>query len=241
MLRERTDTGRAFSTEDEQRLFEAIGQSPSPSLLPFFVLSLDAGLRPSETRALRQRDLTLTWSNGAIVEGEIIIRRSKTAAGTGRIVPLTRRACATLTIWLARFSEVMPDSYVFPFHHVGFAGNSRAPHIWAVDVNRPMSIHSYKTAWSSARKKAGLDYRLYDARHSFVTRLAESPNVSEETIRQLAGHVSSRMLSRYAHIRAQARRAAIATLEQGPRVSDSAAAGAQNWAQSKDAAEAPTN
>ncbi|MGH7907260.1 MAG: hypothetical protein ACREP6_11600 [Candidatus Binataceae bacterium] len=46
-----------------------------------------------------------------------------------------------------------------------------------------------------------------------MTRLAENPAVSEETIRQLAGHVSPRMLARYAHIRAQARRDAIATLE----------------------------
>jgi hypothetical protein len=37
--------------------------------------------------------------------------------------------------------------------------------------------------------------------------------VSVETIRQLAGHVSDRMLGRYAHIRVQARREAIATLE----------------------------
>jgi hypothetical protein len=43
--------------------------------------------------------------------------------------------------------------------------------------------------------------------------LAENPKISEETIRQLAGHVSPKMLGRYAHIRAQARRDAIATLE----------------------------
>jgi hypothetical protein len=46
-----------------------------------------------------------------------------------------------------------------------------------------------------------------------VPRLAENPRISEETIRQLAGHVSPKMLSRYAHIRAQARRDAIASLE----------------------------
>ncbi len=46
-----------------------------------------------------------------------------------------------------------------------------------------------------------------------VTRLAENPAVAEETIRQLAGHISPRMLARCAHIRLQARRAAIATLE----------------------------
>jgi integrase len=76
-----------------------------------------------------------------------------------------------------------------------------------------MSTYSYKTAFNTARRKAGVDYRLYDARHTFVTRLAENPRVSEETIRQLAGHVSPRMLARYAHIRVQARRAAIAALE----------------------------
>ena len=48
-----------------------------------------------------------------------------------------------------------------------------------------------------------------------ITKLAENPAVSEETIRQLAGHVSKDMLKRYAHIRDRARRDAIATLE-GP-------------------------
>jgi integrase len=76
-----------------------------------------------------------------------------------------------------------------------------------------MSTYSYKTAFNTARKAAKVDCRFYDARHSFITRLAENPAVSEETIRQLAGHVSPRMLARYAHIRAQARRDAIATLE----------------------------
>ena len=75
-----------------------------------------------------------------------------------------------------------------------------------------MGTYSYKRAYNRIAK-AGGDYRLYDARHTFVTRLAENPAVSEETIRQLAGHVSPRMLARYAHIRAQARRDAIATLE----------------------------
>jgi integrase len=73
--------------------------------------------------------------------------------------------------------------------------------------------NSYKRAYKTACAGAGVDFRLYDARHTFVTRLAENPTVSEETIRQLAGHGSPRMLARYAHIRAKARREAIATLE----------------------------
>lgn len=213
MLPERTDTGRALSASDEAKLLEAIGQSPSAALYPFFTLSLDAGLRPAETRALRRRDLNLVWRDGVIEKGEVVVGRSKTEAGTGRIVPLTKRARAALTLWLARFSEAGPDSYLFPFHHVGLAGEKRLPHLWGVELDRPMSVYSYKTAWNTARERANVDCRFYDARHTFITRLAENPKISEETIRQLAGHVSPRMLARYAHIRAQARRDAIATLE----------------------------
>ncbi len=213
MLPERTDTGRALSAADEAKLLETIGQSPSAALYPFFALSLDAGLRPAETRALRRRDLNLVWRDGAIEEGEVVVGRSKTEAGTGRAVPLTKRACAALTLWLARFSEAGPDCYLFPFHHVGLAGQKRLPHLWGVKLDRPMSVYSYKTAWNTARERAKVDCRFYDARHTFITRLAENAKISEETIRQLAGHVSPRMLARYAHIRAQARRDAIATLE----------------------------
>ena len=106
-----------------------------------------------------------------------------------------------------------PDSYVFPFHHVAFAGYWRKPHLWAIDLNRPMSNYSYKRAYKTASAKAGVDLGLYDATHTFVTRLIENPSLSEETIRQLAGHVTPRMLARYAHIRAKARRDAIATLD----------------------------
>jgi integrase len=213
MMRQRSDVGQALGREEEQRLLDAIGSSRSPSLYPFFVLSIDAGLRPSETRALRRSNLRLEWREGSIVAGEIVVGRSKTDAGTGRTVPLTRRACAALTLWLSRFPDAGPDTYVFPFHRVAVAGNERTPLVYDVALDRPMSPSSYATGFKNARRKAGLSFRFYDARHTFVTRLAENPAVSEETIRQLAGHVSPKMLSRYAHIRAQARRDAIATLE----------------------------
>jgi integrase len=216
MLRERSDTGRALSIDDETKLLDAIGRSVSPALYPFFVLTLDSGLRPSETRALKRRDLNLVCRDGVIVEGEIIVRQSKTEAGAGRAIPLTRRAGAALTLWLTRFPDALPDSYVFLFHHVGLAGKRSKSHLWGIDRNRPMGTYSYKRAYDTARDKSGVDYRLYDARHTFITRLAENPKISEETIRRLAGlagHVSSRMLARYAHIRAQARRDTIATLK----------------------------
>jgi integrase len=213
MLPQRSDVGCALSRDEEERVLTAIRESRSASLCPFFILSLDAGLRPSETRSLRLSNLLLKWRNGSITEGEIIVGRSKTEAGSGRVVPLTRRACAVLTPWLARFRGAAPDSFVFPFHRVAIAGNRRLSHLYDIQLDRPMSESSYRTAFDTARRRAGVRFRFYDARHTFVTRLAENPAISEETIRQLAGHVNPRMLSRYAHIRAQARREAILSLE----------------------------
>lgn len=166
-----------------------------------------------------------------IVSGQLVVPKSKTEAGTGRTVPLTRRACAVLTMWLSRFPDAVPDSYVFPYHRIGFSGNNRQPQLWGVNLSRPMG--SWRSAWIVASKMAGLSeapadplkpprpwrervkYRWHDLRHTFVSRLAENPNVSEETIRALAGHVSQRMMQRYSHIRTHAKQAAIATLEQG--------------------------
>jgi hypothetical protein len=48
--------------------------------------------------------------------------------------------------------------------------------------------------------------------HLHLTRLLESPGVSEETAKSLAGHVSKRMLERYSHIRTERKRDAIAEL-----------------------------
>lgn len=89
--------------------------------------------------------------------------------------------------------------------------DKRTSQIHSVNLNRQMG--SWKTAWNTARETAGVRYRWHDLRHTFISRLAENPNVSEETIRTLAGHVSQRMLQRYSHIRVQAKRAAIRGLE----------------------------
>jgi site-specific recombinase XerD len=69
-----------------------------------------------------------------------------------------------------------------------------------------------KTAWESVRDTANVKCRLHDLRHSFCTKLAEA-GVPESTMLDIMGHVSTAMLRRYSHIRAQARRDAIDALE----------------------------
>jgi integrase len=100
---------------------------------------------------------------------------------------------------------------LFPAHRVGVSGNDRTAYAYGFDPSLPAG--EWKKAWSDALRAAGLRYRLHDCRHSFVTRLAENPAVSEEAIRALAGHVSRKMLERYSHIRLAAKQAAIRSLE----------------------------
>lgn len=211
-LPERHDVGRAIPPEEETKLLAAASQSRSPALLPLVVISLDTGMRLGETQALRRKDLSLTWKDGTIQHGEITVPKSKTAAGTGRVIPLSRRVCACLSLWLERFTEAGPESFLFPYHKIGLAGNSRLPVLYDIDLNRPLG--SWRKAWRIASKAAGVRFRPHDMRHTFISRLAENPNVSEQTIKALAGHVSRQMLERYSHIRSQAKQAAIQALEQ---------------------------
>ena len=57
-----------------------------------------------------------------------------------------------------------------------------------------------------------------DNRHTLITELAES-GAGDQTIMEIAGHVSRQMLSRYSHIRMEAKRdalEAIARRRNGP-------------------------
>lgn len=73
-------------------------------------------------------------------------------------------------------------------------------------------IGSLKTAWNNVRKKAGVSGRWHDNRHTLITELAEN-GAGDETIMEIAGHVSRQMLTRYAHIRTEAKRQALEEAE----------------------------
>jgi integrase len=230
MLRERHDVGRAISREDEQCLLDAVRQSRSPALYPLFVLSIDTGLRASEVRGLKHSDLTLEWRDGVIRAGELQVSKSKTEAGEGRIIPLTSRVCAALSLWLTRFPDAGPAAHVFPAHKIGFTGNTRRSDLYDIDLSRPMG--TWKKAWTDARSTANVQYRWHDLRHSFVSRLASNPQISEATLRALSGHVSKRMLEHYSHVHTGAKQTAIQSLE----TTDFEGSRAQKWAQSSSGA-----
>jgi integrase len=216
-LKENPSPGRALTADEETALLRAAQESRCRSLYPVVMLALNTGLRASEIRGL-------TWERVDFLSGALTVGKSKTAAGTGRIVPLNPRAAAVLTHWRAQFPNAQPEHYVFPHEKYGLAGNDRQPCAWGVDATQPM--HRWKVAWEAARKRAKVSCRFHDLRHTFISRLAES-QASDSTVMALAGHVSRAMMERYSHIRMEAKRRAVDTLSG----TDFEPGVAQNWAQ----------
>jgi integrase len=61
--------------------------------------------------------------------------------------------------------------------------------------------------------------RWHDNRHTLVTELAES-GAGDEVIMSIAGHVSRAMLSRYSHVRMEAKRVALEEIAARQRAAD---------------------
>ena len=216
-LRESASPGRALTHEEESALLDAASKSRCRSLYPVVMLAINTGMRASEIRGL-------TWAQVDFFASTLTVGKSKTTAGTGRLIPLNPRAVAVLTHWRGLFPGAQPGHHVFPHEKYGLAGNDRKKCAYEVVPTEPMQ--RWKVAWESVRKTANVSCRFHDLRHTFISRLAES-QASDSTVMALAGHVSRAMMERYSHIRMEAKRKAVDTLSG----TDFEPGVAQNWAQ----------
>jgi hypothetical protein len=85
---------------------------------------------------------------------------------------------------------------------------------WPIDPTHP--IVTLTTSWNNVRTKAGVSGRWHDNRHTLITDLAESGAV-DETIRDIAGHVSKQMMKHYSHVRMAAKWGALEGILAKPR------------------------
>jgi len=187
MLRERHDTAKALTPQEEHALLCATAEADS-ACHTATVLALHTGMRKTEIRTLQWQQVD--WERHALTVG-----RSKTEAGTGRLIPLNANGFEALVRWASRFPSAEPHHYVFPW-----CENRQ------VDPSRPTK--GWRTAWRHALKRAGFRCRFHDLRVTCITKLAES-QASDMTIMAIAGHVSRRMLEHYSRIRTDAKRVAL--------------------------------
>jgi integrase len=149
MLPERQDVGRALTPEEEAALVHECGQSRSRILLPFVILALETGARYNTIR-------TLQWGNLDFANRCLKFGKDKTAAGTGRTVPLNQRAIETLGFWAQRFPNRQPDEFVFPLEKCGQAGKEESfgftgAVVYDTDPSQP--IGDVKEAWEGAKRR----------------------------------------------------------------------------------------
>lgn len=208
MLPEEEEIGRALEREEAARLLEACFQSNQPSLFPAIVIYCNTGLRSAELRRAR-------WHQVDLGEAEFTVGKAKTKGGKGRIIPLNKPAMEAFTAWKARWPNAKPNDFIFPSEKLVFKGkgsvNAGLMTATKLELNKPLG--SWKTAWKTAKKRAGVECRIHDLRHHFLTAMSET-QTSDSTILAIAGHLSRAMLERYSHVRGKAKRDAVKAIEE---------------------------
>lgn len=193
------ERGRALSPEERERLFRTASSNPGwESAYLFALIAVNTTAGPKEVMTLRLRDVDIGRGTIRIQpEGVKNIHRIRT-------IPLNAEALAAVNRALLRaqsLGAVEEDHYLFPFRVYGGQNPKYDP------ARHQMTM---KTSWTSLREAAKLHgLRMYDLRHHAITAMLENPDISEETIEDIAGHVSRRMKKRYSHIRMEYKRRAV--------------------------------
>jgi integrase len=223
MLATRDDIGRAITSEEEAALLQACANSRSRSLVPFVILAIETGARYGVIR-------TLQWGSVDFDNRCLKWGKDKTAAGTGRVIPLSLRAMAALSFWATHYPERKPEHYVFPAERYGAAGDTFSAKAYAIDPSKP--IGSIKEAWEAAKRRAGrilqgasdeaesgdmiapLVCRFHDLRHTAVSRMLNA-GIPIAKVAKIVGWSPAtmvRMAARYGHFTLNELRDAVETI-----------------------------
>jgi integrase len=107
-------------------------------------------MRSDEARLLR-------WSQVDSHAGHVVVGKSKTDAGAGRVIPMSGILEEALKqhfdLYASQLGPIDPNWFVFP------ASNRIRP----TDPRSPVT--SLKRDWEGVRAKAGVHCRLHDLRH----------------------------------------------------------------------------
>ena len=161
-------------------------KTASPLLRDVAIVMLETGMRPSEVCHLQGSDVDLQLRSASVRAGKTIYAR--------RHLPLTNRAYEVLRSRLLNGSS----EWLFPC---------------PFDTDKP--VGEVRNAHNAAVKRAGIKpgFRLYDLRHTALTRMAMS-GMDLPTLRELAGHSQIQMTMRYVHPTPEHKRRAVRQFEQ---------------------------
>lgn len=205
MLPVQDDIGRALSAEEERRLVASCANSRSRSLSPFVTLAIETGARYGVLRTLQWK--RVDFSNQCLQFG-----KDKTASGTGRFVPLSPRAMASLRFWAEQFPARQPDDYLFPSERYGASGDEFKTCVYSTDPQKPMA--RFKASWEKAKRDAQVECRFHDLRHTAISRMIDAgvPLPKAAKIVGWAPATMVRMAARYGHFTLDSPRDAVGAI-----------------------------
>ena len=107
--------GRSSSRIDPETAILTVAEAATlrcKNMYPALVVDLTCGLRDKELRELRW------WQIDVADKKQLTVGKSKTDAGTGRVIPLNDTVMIALEAhaawYIRRFGECKPEWYVFP-------------------------------------------------------------------------------------------------------------------------------
>lgn len=180
--------GKALSKQEQEKFWRVAASKPLWRVaFRCAQLMANTSMGPGEVRGLQLQDVDLAQKTLSVREhakNQFRVRR----------IPLNDLACECAEELLERAHKLgasLPQHYLIPYRVQ-----------WNLyDLSRPGSETFMRTAFRQMGKAAELHFRIYDLRHTAITNMCEDPEVSEETIRSVAGHVSREMLEWYCHTR----------------------------------------
>src|SRR5437870_7373308 len=107
-------------------------------------------MRYSELRLLR-------WSQVDLERRTVRVGKSKTEAGTGRVIPLNDKATEVLRFWAEQFPDRKLEHFVFASERYGAGGYKFEPTVHSIDPTK--AITSWKEAWESVKENTGISIR----------------------------------------------------------------------------------
>jgi integrase len=177
--------GQALDEAEEAIYFSRI---TAPDHRDFALILIDTAIEPGVVAALRWEDVQFNPAGKRYPRGFIHARGTKYET-RDRNVPMSARLKAGLQ---ERFFSVGRPTrgYVFPAERLG------PSHHTAENAFRQM----HAQLWEGPRPVPLKFFRLYDLRHTALTRLVKTTGGNLFVLQKIAGWVNTRMAERYIHL-----------------------------------------
>lgn len=169
MLDEGTHDPRALSDDEVRALFDEL----APHLRPAYLFALATGLRASNVLGLR-------WDQVSMGQRLVSVPASRAKARRAIPVPLNAAAMLVIQQQMAARDADADCPFVFP----GPSGDR---------ITRASN-----KGWRGARRRAGVDARWHDLRHTWASRHARA-GTPLLALKELGGWSSLAMVQRYSH------------------------------------------